>query len=489
MSGTEHAFAAVPAPGAALLDRLHAELTAFVVFPTAHAADAVCLWIATTHAVDAFEFAPRLAITSPEKRCGKSRLLDVIEATCHDPMATADTTTAALVRCIGQNTPPTLLIDEADAKFGSKRAAEQHEDLRALLNAGFQRGRDARRCVGPMSKVERFPTFAMAALAAIGGLPDTITDRAVNVRMQRRPNGRTVAKYRLRRDRPRLVALGTELAEWAASQLEALRTAEPDLPVDDRAADTWEPLVAIADTAGGSWPGRARRACAAMTAEAEQADMEASLGRLLLAGVQAAFTAAGLAEIPSADLVTRLRAVPDAPWSTLDLDQRKLARRLTEYGVKADRIYITGPKGERRQVRGYKLADLTDPFARYLSDLTDDPYPSPSFNVTLSSAQVIPVTDSHRMTDTSVTRPASVIRLSSADDGVTDYDARGAQTPPNTGHAPEPVWLAEHEDPTPTSTGLDVPAAPNCSLSTGPQWMASGEPLPHWQTLARGYDN
>ncbi len=389
---------AVRHPGAALLDRLHAELTSYVILPSEHAADAVCLWIATTHAIGAFEVAPRLAITSPEKRCGKSRLLDVIEATCHAPIATADTTTAALVRSIRPDTPPTLLIDEADAKFGSKRAAEQNEDLRALLNAGFQRGRDALRCVGPMSKVEPFPTFAMAALAGIGALPDTITDRAVNVRMQRRPNGRSVAKYRLRRDKPRLKKLGDELGKWASSVLATLRVAEPHLPVDDRAADTWEPMVAVADAAGGSWPNRARAACAAMTAEAEQADTDASLGRLLLAGVRAVFTTAGHAEISSAELVAHLRAIEDAPWSAFDLDQRKLARRLGEYGVKADRIDSTGPDGKRRQLRGYKLTDLTDAFARYLSDSPSNPRPDASPSVTSSHPQPSPVTDNGLVT-------------------------------------------------------------------------------------------
>ncbi|MGB6164028.1 MAG: DUF3631 domain-containing protein [Pseudonocardiaceae bacterium] len=417
-----------PPTGAELLDRLHAELTSFVVLPTAHAADAVCLWIATTHAVAAFEFAPRLAITSPEKRCGKSRLLDVIEATCHDPIATADTTPAALVRSIGRDAPPTVLIDEADAKFGSKRAAEQNEDLRAMLNAGFQRGRDARRCVGPMSKVEQFPTFAMVALAAIGGLPDTITDRAINVRMQRRPTGRTVAKFRLHRDKPRLRALGDDFAEWAGTALDALRVAEPRLPVDDRAADTWEPLVAVADAAGGSWPARARRACTAMTAEAEQADTEASLGRLLLAGVREAFTTTRLAEIPSAELVTYLRAIEDAPWSAFDLDQRKLARRLNEYAVTPGQIYVTEPGGKRRQARGYRLTGFTDAFARYLSDPSDDSRPDASSSVTPSSEQVTPVTDNGRVTDTSVTQTVSVTGLSSADDEVTDHDAPDPQT-------------------------------------------------------------
>ena len=57
-------------------------------------------------------------------------------------------------------------------------SAEQNEDLRALLNAGHQRGRPALRMRRSRAKYRRSShTFAMAALAGIGGMPDTVTDR------------------------------------------------------------------------------------------------------------------------------------------------------------------------------------------------------------------------------------------------------------------------------------------------------------------------
>ena len=255
--------------GAALLDELHTLLTTYVVLPTPEAADAITLWIAATHALPAFQHAPRLAIKSREKRCGKSRLLDVISGTCHIPLMTANATVAAVFRSLSEEHPPTLLIDEADTLFGTKKAAENNEDFRALLNAGHQRGRPALRCVGPQQAVTEFPTFAMAALAGIGDLPDTITDRAINLTMRRRKPGETVASYRARQDTPRLHGLRDRLAVWVGGQREHLTDAQPDMPVQDRAADTWEPLVAIADAAGGDWPGRARAAALIMTGEAE----------------------------------------------------------------------------------------------------------------------------------------------------------------------------------------------------------------------------
>src|SRR5205814_9576351 len=99
--------------GVRLLDQLHAALTRYVVFPTPEAADAVTLWIAATHGQEAWEHAPRCAVVSPEKRCGKSRLVDVAEATAYRSVVTVNISPAALVRSIGEDDPPTLFIDEA----------------------------------------------------------------------------------------------------------------------------------------------------------------------------------------------------------------------------------------------------------------------------------------------------------------------------------------------------------------------------------------
>jgi hypothetical protein len=232
-----------------------------VVLPSPEAVDAVVLWIAASHAQPAWEHAPRLAAVSPEKRCGKSRLMDVVDATCHHPLITVNATVAAVFRSIGDD-PPTLLVDEADTIFGSKRQAENNEDLRGLLNAGHQRNRPALRMVGvgTAQTVGKFNTFAMAMLASIGELPDTIMDRAVVIRMRRRAPHEKVAPFRTGRDAPPLHDLRDRLAEWVRDHLAELGDTDPRMPVEDRAADTWAPLVAIADLAGADWPARARRA-------------------------------------------------------------------------------------------------------------------------------------------------------------------------------------------------------------------------------------
>src|SRR5262249_15850242 len=151
--------------------------------------------------------------------------------------------------------PPTMLVDEADTIFGPK--ADSNEGLRGLLNAGHQRNRPAVRYDQASNQVVTIPTFAMAALAAIGAMPHTIEDRAVGTRMRRpAPNDASVP-YRHRRDRPALHTLALRLSRWLRVDLATLERAEPPMPIEDRAADTWEPLVAVADHAGGHWPARA----------------------------------------------------------------------------------------------------------------------------------------------------------------------------------------------------------------------------------------
>ncbi|MEV7968285.1 DUF3631 domain-containing protein [Sphaerisporangium sp. NPDC088356] len=344
--------------GAALLDALLAALTRYVILPTPEAADAVVLWIAASHAQPAWAHAPRLVIRAPEKRCGKSRLLDVTEATCHDPFITVNSSSAAVYRSISED-PPTMLVDEADTIFGPK--ADGNEDLRGLLNAGHQRNRPAKRYDANTGRVESIPTFAMAALAGIGAMPDTIEDRAVVVRMRRRGPGETVAPYRHRRDRPALRQLAENLRLWLRADLDTLEKAEPPMPVEDRAADTWEPLVAVADHAGGHWPDRARAAVLALTAEADDNGQTSNRVRLLTDCRTAFGTDPALATVT---LLDRLKADPEAPWADYGpngLTAMRLGVLLREYEIRSANIRFT----DGTQAKGYQRADFTDAWTRY----------------------------------------------------------------------------------------------------------------------------
>ncbi|MFC5027182.1 DUF3631 domain-containing protein [Streptomyces sp. DSM 41987] len=363
------AHAAQPDPdataghGAALLDRLKAALARFVVLPSEEALDATVLWVAATHLQPSWQHAPRLAVVGPAKRCGKSRLLDILTETVHHPVMTVNSSAAAVFRSITEE-PPTLLVDEADTIFGTPKQAEKNEEMRGLLNAGHQRDRYVLRVVGNDHTPHRFHTFAMAALAGIGDLPDTIMDRSIVIRMRRRAVGERVSPYRTKRDSPTLHELRALLAQWTASLADQALQLEPSMPVEDRAADTWEPLVIVADLAGGPWPDRARHACTTMvTAEAE-AEQDSPGNARILADIRRLFHAKGeQAQLSTDEILYALNNDPEAPWADHrrgGLNARDLSGMLREYGIRSGNVRV----GDIQR-KGYTHTKFTDAWKRY----------------------------------------------------------------------------------------------------------------------------
>ncbi|UFQ16231.1 MULTISPECIES: DUF3631 domain-containing protein [Streptomyces] len=367
-SGTgdrEGPSAKADADGAALLDELRAAVGRYVVLPSQEALTAVTLWVAASHIQPALQHAPRLAVVGPTKGCGKSRVLDVLHETVHQPMMTVNTSPAVVFRVIGKN-PPTLLVDEADTIFGPK--AGEKEDLRGLLNAGHQRNRPAWRISGPEHKPTAFPTFAMAALAGIGDLPDTIMDRAVVIRMQKRKPGERITPFRSRYSVPELHAVRDRLAAWLTPLRGAAHRLVPQMPVEDRAADTWEPLVIVADLAGGQWPALARAACVAMTRHEVVQDEQTSLKTRLLRDIRRVFEQEGNKDaLRTQDVLAALVQDAEAPWAeygTKGLNAHHLANLLRDFGI--------SPGNQRfengRQAKAYARNQFLDAWARYCPD-------------------------------------------------------------------------------------------------------------------------
>ncbi|MFC4035306.1 DUF3631 domain-containing protein [Streptomyces polygonati] len=363
-----------PDQGSGLLDELRSAVARYVVPPSPEALDAITLWIAATHLQQAWQHAPRLAIVAPTKACGKSRLLDVLLETVHEPFITVNSSPAAIFRSITEQ-PPTLLVDEADTIFGSAKMAEKNEEMRGLLNAGHQRNRPTTRVTGAEHKPVKFPTFAMAAIAGIGDLPDTIMDRAVIIRMRKRLETEHVDDFRTRTAIPFLHQVRDRLADWLVTRLEAAADLVPAMPVRDRAADTWEPLVAVADLAGGEWPQRARNACRVMTEREKGNEQDRGTKVRILTDLRAAFASQGdPALLATGTLLDTLNADPEAPWheqGPAGLTARKLQMLLADYEIhSANRRFDNGT-----QRRGYARADFTDAWNRYcpLPDHTESP--------------------------------------------------------------------------------------------------------------------
>lgn len=355
---------APPRTGPELLDLMRDMFKLFTVQQTEHHYVALALYCAYTHISGARDFAPRLVITSAEKRCGKSRTLEILGELVARPEVAANTTAASLFLAIMEDpeNPPTIILDEADRTFGTKVKAEQNEDITALLNAGFRPGMPFNRANWVTKKRESYSTFAPAILAGIGTLPDTIVDRAVVVRLRRRRKDEVVEPYRLRQA-AQLHKLRCSVAEWAESIRDRAAEYLPESDFDDREADVWEPLLTIADLAGGHWPTSARASAAHLVAEAAgTAATEVSEGIELLGDLRGALSLLKSDRIPTASLLDLLRGIEDSRWKEQDLTGHRLARLLKPYGI--------APQRSNSQ-RHYMRAEFEDAFARYLP--TEDP--------------------------------------------------------------------------------------------------------------------
>jgi hypothetical protein len=345
-----------------LLSRVEKVLRRFVVLPSEEALAAVQLFVCHTWAIGAAYATPYLAVVSAERQSGKTKLLEVLELLVREPWLTASASESALFRTIEADCP-TLLLDEVDAIFGSN--TDRTEPLRALLNAGNKRRTTVSRCVPPKFEARKFSTFCPKILSGIdtGKLPETITDRAITLHMKRRHAGERVERLRYRFAEQETDALREELRAWGESATETLSRADPSLPdgLSDRAGDAWEPLLAIADTAGEEWGKRARAAALALSGATD--DGELGRGAQLLSAIRTAMC--DEYAISSAELLDKINADEDLPFGGWrdgrGLDGRGLARLLKPYGVKRATIRF----GEKT-AKGYRREALADAWTRYL---------------------------------------------------------------------------------------------------------------------------
>src|SRR6516162_10055285 len=354
-----------PVNGAGLLDEIATTVRSYVVMLD-HCRDICALWGMHAYLVDRFIVSPRLGIQSPTKQCGKTTLLDVLSRLVPRPLPSQNVTPAAIFRVVEAH-QPTLLIDEADTFL------YDNDDLRGILN-GNRKGSRVLRTVGDDHEPRAFSVYAAAAIALIGQLPDTLHDRAVTIDLQRRRASETITSFRPDRA-DHLDVLARKMARWAKDHADRIAERDPEMRLINRRADNWRGLLAIADEAGGEWPGRARNAAeASHNAEGDNA----SRPELPLGDIREAFAKAGEGrvaklfaekvdvEIASADLVKALVAIEGRPWAEMGksgkpLTQAKFARMLKPLGISPGNI-----GEEKARVRGYKLTQFEEAFSRYL---------------------------------------------------------------------------------------------------------------------------
>ena len=358
--------AATAPPTAALLAEIKSFVTRFVALRFAEQADTLALYVLHTHAIQAAEATPYLAVESPEKGCGKTLLLEVLEMiTARAWKLDGLPSEAVLFRQV-DNEQPTVLLDEVDRLFNSSK--DRVEPLTALLNGGNRRGASVPRLVaaGNDWRVKDFTTFSPKVLAGIDSArwPDTVRDRAIVIRLERISREETVERMRTRKIAPEAEALRTSCEAWAEAHVEKLTGAEPDDLdfISPRAFDGWEPLLAIANLAGPDWSERAVAAARKLSG-ATAAD-EDSIGVQLLSDIREVLGEQD--RILTRDLLNGLTALEESPWGEWrrgePITSRGLATLLRRYkGIRSTTLRAGEDLG-----KGYMAEAFQDAFSRYL---------------------------------------------------------------------------------------------------------------------------
>lgn len=347
-----------PVEPSQLLDDIAAVVLRFIVC-SKETAYAVALWVTMTWFIDVIMVSALAVITAPEKRCGKSLLLSLIKRLVRRALTTSNISSASIFRTI-EACQPTLLIDEADSFM------KDNEEIRGVINSGHTRDSAyVIRTVGDDHEPRRFSTWSAKATAGIGKLPDTIMDRAIVMELRRKLPHEKVDRLRYA-EAGLFEELAAKLCRLAEDYMEEIRLARPHLPAElnDRAQDNWEPLLAIADAAGGHWPERARRAALKLSGDL---DSTMTIGEELLSDIQEIFEAKKLDRISTAGLILALCEDPEKRWATYNrgnqVTPKQIAKRLGEYGIKSSTHRIQGLSN----AKGYKLEQFAETFSRYLT--------------------------------------------------------------------------------------------------------------------------
>ncbi len=364
-----------PVIGSHLLDELVATFNRFLV-TAKWIPETIALWIVHTYAYRLRDVSTYLGIESPAHRCGKTTLLALLNQLAHRTLTSANVSSPAFFHAI-EELEPTLLIDEADTFLKGK-----HE-IKGILNAGYTRDTgyvmrvvpDRRRrressssSIPPSTRLARYSCWCPKAIARIGSLPETLADRCIIIRMQRKTSNERCE--RLRKLNP--ADLKSKCLRFVLDHSTQIAAAEPAIPEDlnDRAADIWEPLFVLADLAGGHWPQTAREAALALSATALEAGPIASL----LLDIFCLFTLSQQTSLFTRELLDALNVrAADRPWS-LSLRGGKvtdiwLSRQLRSFDIRPRSIW----RGQAC-AKGYVEEDFHDTFRRYITKSDFDSY-------------------------------------------------------------------------------------------------------------------
>lgn len=397
---------------ASLLTDIEATIKKHIILSD-HAAAALAVWVLHTWTFELRDIVAYVAIESPEKRCGKTTLLSVLAAMAHKSLIASNVTVGALSRAI-DTCRPTLFIDEADTFLAGNSI------MRGIINSGNtwrtayvlrltkskpnqvvgQASRLSSELVGqehgtrpssraasepvsssqpsttnsqliapsqlsalnsqlPETGLKKYSCWCPKVIAMIGQVPDTIADRSIVVPMTRKLVSEPCAP---------LAELDTteiksKCARFALDARESIARA-PKIRgegLNDRAADTFDPLYVIARLAGAGWEEKLHTAALAMAATAAANNS----GSELLLDILFIFLQTGREKILIRNLTRTLReggnGMKSFALKYASMNEHRISEILRSYGIKT----ITVREG-KEVARGYNIEQFHQAIGRYV---------------------------------------------------------------------------------------------------------------------------
>lgn len=369
--------------GEDLLNEIRAFVRRFWAPPSEVALDAFVLWIAHTHAVGAdnklvFETTPRMFLCSTGPASGKSTALQMLELLSGRGKRIADPTAPALLALIDQERA-SVLIDELDTLMGSGAGGRS---TRTVMLEGYSEGgaiaRGSSAAPGGHKMVSCFAPMAFAGMRQnfiSNPKLDALRTRTIMLLCKPRAHGQVVEPYRRRLHSGQARALNAALVKWGERHVSTLTDCWPEPPegIEDRAAELWEPLLAVGEVVGGEWTERARTACRVLAlGEPEEGDDDPGTPvEMLLSDMSTIFM--GEDRLASRTIVERLQLLPGSAWKrfpSVIAAGKEIAAMLEPRGVAPRPVWLEGVT-----VRGYDRADLEAAGMPALEAIEDEDQP------------------------------------------------------------------------------------------------------------------
>ncbi len=235
----------------AVFTSIRSFLCTYITFPNPVQADICALWIIGSHILhNRFDSFGYLCINASTKRAGKSVLAELMSMVARDGVIGTSITAAVMRRLVARKA--TLFFDESESLN-----SEASSTVREFLNVGYRTGQNVF-MPGEGDEVIEYPAYGGKVVVMIGDPNDTLRDRSITITLERaaKTADRKIYRHSEALEHAKILT-GTVDKESHDSQLTAsIESITEDVELtydeaydflDSRSAETWSPILALAN--------------------------------------------------------------------------------------------------------------------------------------------------------------------------------------------------------------------------------------------------